>query len=343
MSIAADSQAPVLLTGHHLIIEGQEIPIEHRRMPLKDVLLDPDNPRIKHVVRRAAKDGKIGQAELRKLILEQPGVDDTFTSIRDNGGIQEAIYVRSDSRIIEGNCRAASYMKLHGIKQSDPRWQTIPAVMVPNITERQVAVLQGRYHVKGRIKWRAYEKIGHMHHMHTNLGMDAKAIALALGMKEPAVIRDLKAYEVMTEKLLPKMNGSGGLEKWSFVQELFKRKELAAYRAKPENIDEFVTMVVDKKLKQGTDVRKLEKVIKHASALKTLKKTGIDAAMTIVGKADPTADSKTFQKLKEATTILQHLQGQELERLKEDKPQQLLKELHTAIKAAAKAAGVKLQ
>ena len=63
------------------------------------------------------------------------------------------------------------------------------------------------------------------------------------------------------------MNGSGGLEKWSFVQELFKRKELAAYRAKPENIDEFVTMVVDKKLKQGTDVRKLEKVIKRAIIL----------------------------------------------------------------------------
>lgn len=295
------------------------------------------------MVKRAAKNGKIGQPELRKLILEQPGVDDLFTSIRDSGGILEPIYVRSDGHIIEGNCRAASYQKLHGIKQSDPRWQTIPAVFVPNITDRQVAVLQGRYHVKGRNKWRAYEKVGHMHHMYTNLGMDAKAIALALGVKEPAVNRDLKAYEVMTEKLLPQMNGNGGLEKWSFVQEFFKRKELAVYRAKPENVDEFVTMVVEKRLKQGTDVRKLEKVIKHASALKTLKKTGIDAAMTVVGKADPTADSKTFQKLKETTIILQHLQNQELERLKEDKPQQLLKELYAAIRAAAKAAGVKLQ
>lgn len=343
MSVAADSQPPVLLTGHHLIIEGEEIPIEHRRMPLRDVILDPNNPRIQHVVKRVAQDGKIGQAELRKLILEQPGVDDLFKSIRDSGGILEPIYVRSDGRIIEGNCRAASYLKLHGIKNTDARWQTIPAVFVPSITERQVAVLQGRYHVKGRNKWRAYEKIGHMHHMFTNLQMDAKAIALALGVKEQAVVRDLKAYGVMTEKLLPMMNGSSGLEKWSFVQELFKRKELEAYRAKPANIDEFVTMVVEKKLKRGADVRKLEKIIKHPTAHKALKKTGIDDAMAVVGKADPTADSKTFQKLKEATTILQHLENHEIERLKEDKPQQLLKELYTALRTAAKAAGVKLQ
>jgi hypothetical protein len=340
---SSNSQPHVLLTGQTLIIEGEAIPIEHRRIPLQDVILDPDNPRIQHEVKRVARNGKIGQDELRKLILDQPGVDDLFRSIRDNGGILEPIYVRSDGRIIEGNCRAASYLKLHGIKKADARWHAIPAVFVPAITDRQVAILQGQYHVAGRNKWRAYEKIGHMHHMHTDLQMDEKAIAQALGVKERDVIRDLKAYQTMREKLLPKMTGGSGLEKWSFVQELYKRKGLEEYRSKPGNIDEFVSLVVEKKIKQGTDVRKLEKIIKHPSAVKTLKKTGVDDAMAVVGKADPTADSRTFQKLKEATTLLQHLKSKDLERLTEDKPQQLLQELFTAIKAAAKAAGVKLQ
>src|SRR5207247_1236834 len=152
-----------------------------------------------------------------KLILERPGVPELFKSIRDNGGLLEPIYVRPDGRIIEGNCRAASYMKLHGINEKEKRWQTIRAVFVPNITDRQVAILQGQYHIAGKNKWLAYEKAGHLHSMRAQLGMDEKTIARALGMHERDVIRDLRAYETMTEKLLPKIK-SGGLEKWSFVQ-----------------------------------------------------------------------------------------------------------------------------
>src|SRR4029077_1839191 len=36
----------------------------------------------------------------------------------------------------------------------------------------------------------------------------------------------LEAYKVMTEKLLPKIKDGKGLEKWSFVQELYKSKNL---------------------------------------------------------------------------------------------------------------------
>jgi hypothetical protein len=342
MSVADPSSSQAVLIGQTLIIEGESIPVEHRRMPLMEIKLDPSNPRIQHAVKRVSKNGQMGQADLRKLILEQPGVSDLFKSIRDNGGILDPIYVRPDGRVIEGNCRAASYLRLHEIKKDDVRWQSVPVVFVPKISDRQVAILQGNYHVAGKNKWRAYEKIGHMHHMFTNLKMDEKAIAQTLGLKERDVVRDLKAYETMTEKLLPKMTSGNGLDKWSFVQELYKRKGLEEYRSKPENIDNFVSLVVNKKLKQGSDVRKLEKIIKHPSAAKALKKTGVDDAMSIVGKADPTADSRTFQKLKEATNLLQHLQSKDLERLHEDKPRQLLQALFVAIKDAAKAAGVKL-
>src|SRR5437016_3616217 len=137
-------QGHAMLTGQTLIIEGEPIPVEHRKMPLKDVRLDPNNPRIQHAVKQKSKNGKISDEDLRKLILDQPGVSELFKSIRDNGGILEPIYVRPDGRIIEGNCRAASYLRLHGINKQDKRWQTIPAVFVPDISERQVAILQGQ-------------------------------------------------------------------------------------------------------------------------------------------------------------------------------------------------------
>lgn len=337
------SQPQTILADHTLTIENESISIEHRRMPLEDVRLDSRNPRIQHAVKKVSKNGNISQDDLRKLILELPGVPELFKSIRDNGGLQESIYVRPDGRIIEGNCRAASYLKLHGINKDDKRWQTIPAVFVPHISDRQVAILQGQYHVAGKNKWQAYEKAGHLHTMRDQLGMDEKAIARTLGMRERDVIRDLKAYETMTKKVLPKMKGGDGLDKWSFVQELFKRKDLEEYRAKPANVDEFVSLVVNKKVKHGADVRKLAKILKHKDAVKVLKKQDVDSAMSVVGKADPTADSGAFRKLKETAGLLRDLPSKELQRLREtEKPRLILQELFTALKDVAKATGVKL-
>lgn len=339
---SSDSLPLVVLAGGTLIIEGQEIPVEHRKIPLDDVRLDPSNPRIQHAVKQVHKNGNIGQDELRKLILERPGVPELFKSIRDNGGLLDPIYVRPDGRIIEGNCRAASYMKLNGADKKDKRWQTIRAVFVPSITDRQVAILQGQYHVAGKNKWLAYEKAGHLHTMKTRLGMDEKTIARTLGMHERDVIRDLKSYETMTEKLLPKLKG-GGLEKWSFIQEFYKIKELEEYRSKPANVDTFVKLVATKKLKRGADVRKLAKILKHPGAFKVLEKQDVESAMSVVGKADPTADSRAFRKLKQTTSLLQRLPNTELQRLREsDKSRRILQDLFAAVRTVANAAGVKL-
>jgi hypothetical protein len=338
-----DSRPQVVLGGQTLTIDGDAIPIEHRKMPLEDVRLDPSNPRIQHAVKQISNNGVISQEALRKLILERPGVPELFKLIRDNGGLHEPIYVRPDGRIIEGNCRAASYLKLHGIDRKDSRWQTIPAVFVPEISDRQVAILQGQYHIAGKNKWLAYEKAGHLHSMRTNLGMDEKAIGRALGMHESDVIKNLQSYEVMTEKLLPKVKSGNGLDKWSFVQELFKRKDLEEYRAKPANVDEFVSLVLNKKLKQGADVRKLGKILKHPGAVKALKKQNVESAMSVVGKADPTADSGAFRKLKQATSLLQRLPNKELQRLRDnEKSRVILQDLFAAVRDVAKAAGVKL-
>ena len=343
MKSTSPAHPPTALTDEALIIEGERVPVEHRRMLLKDVLLDPANPRIQHAVKQKAKNGFLSQDDLRALILERPGVPELFKLIRDNGGLLEPIYVRPDGRVIEGNCRAASYLKLHGIDKKDTRWQTIPAVFVPEISDRQVAILQGHYHVAGKNKWLAYEKAGHLHVMHTTLGMDPKAIGQALGMHERDVLRDLKAYEIMTEKVLPKMKGAKGPEKWSFVSEFYKRKGLADYRAKPANVDAFVKLVVDKKLKHGADVRKLEKIIAHPSAIKELKKHGVESAMSVVGEVDPTANSIPFRKLKQTAKLLQHLPSHELKLLREsEKPRAILKELFAAVKNVAKAAGLTL-
>jgi hypothetical protein len=331
-------------TAGHIFIEGEAIAVERRDVSIGEIVLDPDNPRIQHAVRQKANGGTELTAEaLRDLILDQPGVSDLFKAIRDNGGLIEPIYVRPDGRVIEGNCRAAATMRLHGTSKSEARWQTIPVFMVPKITDRQVAVLQGQFHVAGKNKWRAYEKAGHLHTMHTELKMDVKSIARALGMQERVVARLLEAYKTMREKVLPKIKGGRGLDRWSHVEEFYKNKDLEDYRKSESNIDEFVSMVVDKKLKHGAQVRDLPKILKHERATKVLKKEGFKEAFAVVGKMDPTADSVVFRKVKELTDLLRSLASTELQRVRQErKPQQLLRDLTIAIKNVARTSDFEL-
>src|SRR5205085_2731828 len=156
-------------------------------------------------------------------------------------------------------CRAASTMRLHDASKIDARWQRVPVFLVPEITDRQVAILQGQFHVAGKNKWRAYEMAGHLHAMRTELKMDVKSIARALGMQERVA--------------------------------------------------------------------------------KVLKKDGFKEAFAVVGKLDPTADSVVFRKVKELTDLLRGLTSTELQRVRQErKPQQLLRELATAIKNVARTA-----
>jgi hypothetical protein len=345
MSRGASARTAARSVAHDartIFIEKTAVVVEPKQIPLDKIRLDPSNPRIQHAVKRAMKNGPLSQDRLCALILEQPGVPDLFKSIRENGGLLEPIYVRPDGRVIEGNCRAASYLRLHRAAHGDKRWRTIPALLLPIISDRQVAVLQGHFHVAGKNKWRAYEKAGHLHTMHTKLGMDAKAIGCALGMQERVVTRLLQAYRTMTEEVLPRMKSGHGLDKWSHVEEFFKNKELEQYRGKPAQVTEFVDLVVNNKVRHGADVRKLPRILKHSRAARVLKKEGVERAISVVGQSDPTADSPVFKKLKEMTALLQGLTARDLQRLRaEKKPQQLLAGLFTALKDVAKAAGLK--
>src|SRR5437016_5746801 len=129
---------PHVVQAQTLFIEEDAVGVEHRQLSLDDVQLDPSNPRIQHAVKQRAGGKTLTQDELAKLIIDLPGVNELFKAVRDNGGLQEPIYVRPDGRIIEGNCRAACYLKLRAARKGDARWRTLPAIVIPNISDRQV-------------------------------------------------------------------------------------------------------------------------------------------------------------------------------------------------------------
>ena len=330
-------------SGRMIHIEGDPVLVEPKRLALRDVRLDPENPRIQHAVSQHPQKDSLTRDELCGLIIDQPGVSDLFKSIRDNGGLMDPIYVRPDGRVIEGNCRTACLIRLHNTNRKDKRWETVQVLVVPDITDRQVAVLQGNFHVAGKNKWRAYEKAGHVYRMNKELGMSVKDIAKAMGTQERVVTRLIESYRTMKEKVLPKMKGNG-LDRWSYVEELYKNKALEEFRSKPSNVDRAVKLIVTKRLKHGADVRKLPRILKNSRATKALVTKGIDHAVSLLGQTDPTVNSQVFRKVKEMTETLRALSAVDLQRLRnESKPQQLLNNLHSALNDVAKVTGLRFQ
>jgi hypothetical protein len=325
-------------------IENEAIPVTYEEIPLDQVRLDPDNPRIREHLKQLGKTAKITQGELQKIILEISGVPALLRSIRENRGLHDPIYVRHDGRVAEGNCRTSVFRFLREAQKQEKCWQTIKALRLPpTVTERQIAVLQGHMHVAGKITWRAHEQSGHLHYMHKTLGMNPGEIAAAIGLSEPKVKRLLLTYETMTTHVIPKGAGDSR-KKFSYVLEFYTHKKLQDFRAKPENVKLFASLIVgkDPKLKRGAEVRDLHRIIGNAKAEAALKKEGFAKAISIVGKSDPTADSTVFRKLKDLTAFInKNLRKPEIDRLRSGKKeQQIVRDLFSALKTAAETAGL---
>jgi hypothetical protein len=340
-----------------ITIDDHKIPVVAVHMRIGDVHLDPDNPRIREDLKK--RDKKLpppSKDDLQKIILELSGVSDLLKSIRDNKGLHEPIYVRHNGVVAEGNCRTAIYLKLHQGNPKDPTWQKIDALILPDtVTERQIAVLQGHLHVTGKITWRKHEQAGHLYTMKHTYQMAPAAIAKALGMREKEVEREIRSYELNLEviKEISKTEKKGdskkaasvdGRKKFSTIHEIFKVRDMEEWRAKPANIETFKKLVVEGKIKRGSDVRKLSKIVADPKALEVLKKDGFDKALHVVGKKDPTADAPIFGKLKATAEALKTVSTPMIKRLKDEHScQTILQELFEAVKEFAATAGVSLK
>jgi len=323
-------------------IESVAVQVTYEEIPLDQIVLDPNNPRLRELVKARPKPPS--PKELRELILKLNGVDEHRRSIRDNGGLVEPIYVwndgRVDNRVAEGNCRAAIYMDLKEHHKA-ACWNKIPAYRLPpTTTPRQVAVLQGTFHVMGKTTWGALEKAAHLSFMHTELKLDAETIARVLGWSVKAVEHEMLVYDTMHKSHLPP-------DKFSHFDEFFKIRKLTEYREDPANVREFVGLVASGALPNGRDVRKFAEITvntKAMAALKLGKQDGLKKALEVVGHDDPAVESSVFRAIKKTTEKLKKLTRSDMEKIrKQPKKQEAILELVAALNEVAAQSGFKLK
>lgn len=296
-------------------VAGRRISLVQEDIPLERVELDHDNPRIRYRLRLESSGKK-----LEELILGLSEVKALRRDIEKNGGLRERIFVQENGngkfKVREGNCRTVCYRSLHARNRRDPRWNRIPARVLPtDLDERAVAILLSDFHVAGKIKWNAHEKAGQIYYMSEKLGMPLDDICVYLRSSKLTVSRFLHAYRFMADRFLKIDKGKyakEGERKWSFFDELFKRAELREeLKRDPEFADRFCRWVGEARLPQPVDVRKLPEVLKQQDARRKLENGGtFSEALKVLEVHEPEQVSdffKLLQKVREACTNAVHI------------------------------------
>jgi hypothetical protein len=286
-----------------LTVGGETIQLEHASIPIDQVELDEDNPRIRYRL-KYMQEGKT----LDERIMKVPEVPRLLKDIEANRGLRERIIVQKNGKSYlsrEGNCRLVCYRALHKKYPDDATWKTIPARIMPkNVDAKRVAILLSDMHIAGKITWQAHEKAGQVYRMHHDLGMPFEDIAIYLRQSKSTATRYYNAYAFMVEKYLTIDGGKfekEGERKWSFFDELFRSKELRAeMKSNPDFGDQFCRWVGKGTLAKGIQVRTLSSVLKNPAARKKFEQgSQFDEAEKLLQDDNPEHGSDFFKLLAE--------------------------------------------
>jgi hypothetical protein len=292
-------------------IGGKSVRLEFDDVPIDQIELDEENPRIRYRAKLEEEEGKT----CAQVLMSISEVKNLRKDIERNGGLRERVILQRTPKgrfkTVEGNCRGACIMDLHQKDKASPLWKTVPARILPDdVDPKQVATLLADYHVGGKITWNAHEKAGHVHRMINELHMRHEDVALLLRTSKSTVNRLLQAYETLVEKFL-KIDGGKyadmGERKWSYFEELFKSKDLRdEMNANPEFATDFCRWVGEGRLPKGEDVRDLSAILKNPDARKKWEKGApLPEVQKILQAENPELGSdffKLLERVREACT-----------------------------------------
>jgi hypothetical protein len=329
----------------HIRIQDRDIPFERARLPIDQLTLDPNNPRIQYLIGRQPE--PITQDRLDELLWEKDQVKALSQAIKQNGGVYDDIIVQKvDGRYLvrEGNSRTVATRHLAEQHPGDSRFGSVPAMVFDQqLTDDDIAVLLADMHVTGKIRWDAYEQAKHVATLYNVHGKTYDWLANHLRLSKSKITQDLKAYGWTTDYLKQHPDAKN-LEKFSFFQEIARKKNLAErYTADLEFQQNFNRWLTDSKLTDSKQVRQLETILANTQATKVLGESGFGAAAGVLIREDPALGSDLYDSVKRATEKLTKAPADEIQDLAQNKQKVLmLRNLRRAIDDLATLAEVEL-
>lgn len=301
-----------------IVVNNRAIPFEVTRLDIHDINYYAENPRINYLIR--THEGTVTQAVIEKKLQALDATKDLIKDIEDNGGLLEEIVVLGTD-VVEGNTRLAAFRRLNDKHPEDPRWKHIPSkVLQGNVSEQELFLILGTFHVKGKTEWSAYEKAAYIHRMVSELDCTPHKVAQQLRLHAGTVEAILNAYQTMTAKYLPIATANSDdfgtqeeLHKYSYFEAFYRQKDLAKRAADtPKFVDEFCTWVRKDVFPTGASVRSdLPKVLKVKQARKVFLNCvdsdptcALEEAKAVLDEAKPEVSEPFYVKVREFQNLL---------------------------------------
>jgi hypothetical protein len=335
-----------MMTMQHSVIQGKLVPYMPMRLPIKDIKLDPANPRVQYLVGQTGE--AVTQDRLDEVLWDKDQVKALAQSIYQNGGVREPIIVQKvdDTFIVrEGNCRTVGNRHLSEQYPGDDRFSSIPAhVYERELSEEDLAVILADMHVAKKISWDAYEQAKVIHDLSTIHGKTYDWLSNHLRLSKSKISENLKAYKAATEYLNVSPNPEN-IRKFSFFQEIMKKRELReSFEESSEFRLRFHRWLDEDRITDARQVRSLPAIMANPAALAALEEQGFDAASRVLITNDPSLGSDLFHAVKAATEALKVAPISDIQDLKLGNPQKLimLRNLKRALEDLSTLAGLQL-
>ena len=289
-----------------------------RDIPVKKLQLDFNNVRFNHM--KKPKD-----SEIEEIIRKDPDTSELFHQILSAGVVYEALIVKSDNTVVEGNRRLVCLRDI--LKQVEDKklpnsykekFQTVKCRVIPaGADSKTVDMYLASLHVKGKKPWKKFNRANHIFNLNRVHGVPYERLADELGMGKTTIKRCIDVYTTLLDYARKFPEDEGWFHKFTYFDYFFQRKDLKHLREERGIMDEFKNWVHEKKFRDVRDIYRLAEVASDKDALNILRKKNFDAAIKTLEEKDPSNSNPAFKRVKDAI--------ESLEEIREDDPSEIIK------------------
>ena len=259
----------------------------HQLVPIEQIGLDRDNPRIKKFIEMHGDNPTPKQFY---LALGTAGDDEdgnssaNFQKLKNSiftnkGIIQPIILNKRDGQLvcIEGNTRVALYRQFKEENVAGP-WDTIPALVYENMEDNDLDAIRLQVHLVGTRAWDPYSKAKYLHHLRYKKDLPMGWIVDFCGGRQKEVTESIQAFIDMEQHYRPVVDeGNFDTSRFSGFIELQKPGIKQAISEAGFDTADFGKWIAAEKFPQLQMVRQLPRILKHAKAKAEFLKAGRDA------------------------------------------------------------------
>jgi len=296
-----DSEAELISEAKIISVSIDKLKLDSNNVRLKHLKKTPDETTIEAILREVGNTSELANQILADNVVYEPLViDSNYVVIEGN---RRLVALRTLIRDIESGKINADGTKLNKVK----------CRMLPKqVSQKSIDIYLAAIHVRSKKPWKLFNRSKHIYQLSKVHHLSYNEIATRCGMAKNTIQRAIVCYQLVLDFSRKYPNDKEWFTKYSYFEELFKRKDLKDFRDNPNNVTKFSLWIYNGKFHDYQDLRKLNLVMMDGDAFKEFEKNGFRSALLILEKNDPSISNIGFQKIKDTTENLKDISRSEL-------------------------------